>query len=123
MATLTNLYLYLARLDKTGVRILAVLQSRPLATAIRLQDISTLNLPASWENKIGQIIYDNRMEWEPWVQTADDFTTLRAALRSRGYTNLPVSGQPEFTASVTQTVNVSYLPQVKTMLRKATFGA
>lgn len=115
---LTNLYIYLARLDKKGVQILAILQSRPVAP-VRLGDVSTLSLPAAFADKISQAIYDNRMLWEPWVETADDYASLRTSLTTRGYSNLPVSGQPEFPLVQAPVVNASSLPQVKTMLRKA----
>lgn len=119
--TLHDLYLYLARRDKTGVRILVKMQSREMLP-VRIEDISTLNLPTGWEGQINQIIFDARMLWEPWVESADTYEELRASLKVRGYTNIPVNSQPEFTAANVQvpTVNVSYLPRKTTMIRKRT---
>jgi len=58
----SDLYLYLARRDKSGIRIL--------------------------DGQITQIIYDARMLWEPWVESANTFEELRASLKIRGYTNI-----------------------------------
>ena len=114
-----NIYLYLGRRDKTGIRILAKVLGRPILSS-RIDNIDVLNLPISWTNEIKQIIYDNQLLWEPWVESADTYDILKAALKVRGYTNLPMSEQPEFTASnfTTPVVNVSNLPKKTTMLRK-----
>jgi len=117
--TNTNLFLYLARRDKTGVRIFAKLLGRPIL-ATRIDEIDTLNLPVNWTSQIKQIAFDNRMLWELWIESADSYDALRKGLKYRGYTNLPMSEQPEFTASNygTPVVNVSNLPQKTIMLRK-----
>lgn len=118
----TNLYLYLARRDKKGIRIVAKFTGRMLLpTRLDTSGLKSLQLPEAWYTQINQIIYDNRMLWEPWIQSWDDtFEQLRVSLKKRGYTNIPISPQPEFTSSTVtnQKVNISYLPQRKTMLRK-----
>lgn len=118
MAT-SNLYLYLARRDKVGIRILAKFQGRN-QLAVRLEDISGLQLPDNWQAKLTQIIYDARMMWEPWIESAEDFDELRQKFKIRGYSQIPVTGQPEFTISSIQTptINVSNLPKKTTMIRK-----
>jgi len=116
------LYLYLARRDKSDIRIIAKLTGQK-QLAVRLNDdgLSSLKLPHDWFTKISQIIYDDRMLWEPWIQSADNFENFRESLKKRGYKNVPISGQPEFTASTIQktTVNVSGLPGKKIMIRKS----
>lgn len=42
-----------------------------------------------WERKIYQLIFNNRMNYEPWIETAKDFEDLKLSLRERGYVNLP----------------------------------
>lgn len=122
MATETsNLYLYLARRDKTGIRIVAKLIGLK-QSPVRLDSagLLSLQLPPTWYNQFNQTIYDNRMLWEPWIQSVDTFENFRAELKKRGYSNIPTSSQPEFTMSTIQsmTANVSYLPNQKTMIRK-----
>lgn len=122
MATkITDLYLYLARRDKAGIRILARLKSTDrLPIILNEAGLSSLQLSPSWYKEISQIIYESRMLWEPWIQSVTTFEDFRNSLKKRGYTNIPVSSQPEFIVSTveTQIVNVSRLLQNKTMLRK-----
>lgn len=116
---ITDLYLYLTRRDKTGVRIIAKLKSQP-QIAVRIENLNSFNLPMGWSDQIDQIIYDSRLLWEPWVESSSSYDELRADLKLRGYSNVPLNPRPEFTPSVTQTplVNVAHLPLKTTMLRK-----
>lgn len=115
----TKLWLYLARRDKTGIRVLSILRGRKYGPA-RIHDISTLQLPAFWQTELDQIIFDSRMLWETWLESADSYDDLREALKKRGYSNIPISSQPEISANNIRMpeVNTSYLPQTKTMVRK-----
>lgn len=115
----TDLYLYLGRRDKGGVRILAKFSGRP-QLAVRVGGLAPLQLPVGWDAQLSQIIFDSRMLWEPWIESADVFDDLRASLKIRGYLNIPVSAQPEFVPAIVQlpTVNVSHLPHKTRMLRK-----
>lgn len=120
MATkIVDLWFYLGRRDKRGVRIIAKLRGRE-QMPVRVEDVSALQLPPVWQAEITQIVYDSRMEWEPWVESASTFDELRASLKLRGYTKIPVTSHPEFATSNVQTpqINNSYLPQKKTMVRK-----
>ena len=119
MTKTIDLYLYLGRRDKGGVRILSKFQGRS-QMAVRIEDLGPLHLPDGWEGQLEQMIFDSRMLWEPWIESADSFDNLRSSLKIRGYTNIPVSSQPEFLSSATQmsTINVSHLPRKITMLRK-----
>lgn len=116
-----NLFIYLARRDKTGIRIIARVIGRELSS-VRLTEESllSLQLPSSWYTEISQIVYNDRMQWEPWIESISDFATWRTSLKKRGYSNIPVSSQPEFTQSKVESiqVNVAYLPIKKKMLRK-----
>lgn len=116
---LVTLWLYLGRRDKTATRLLAIVQGRDIM-ATRIDNLDVLSLPTTWQSQINQIVYDNRMLWELWIEAADTYDDLRTALKTRGYTNIPVSGQPEIKASNMQKpeVNLSSLPRKTTMLRK-----
>ncbi len=117
---LSDIYLYLTRRDKTGVRFVAKFLGQELLPT-RLDDVESLNLPVNWTNQIKQIIYDSRMLWEPWIESSDSFDDLKNLLKVRGYTNVPINAQPEFSASLKdkQSVNLSNFPKKKTMLRKS----
>jgi hypothetical protein len=115
----SELYIYLARRDKTAIRILMKVVGNPVL-ATRITDINLLNLPAEKANKVSQIIYDNRMLWEPWIESSSSFDNLRAALKTRGYQNIPMSPQPEISSSNgISSVSTANLPKQQTMLRKS----
>lgn len=119
---ISDLYLYLARRDKSGVRIISKLKGQEqLPTRIKIEDIASFQLPVVWYNTISQIVYDNRMLWEPFIQSIDTFENFRNNMKSRGYTNIPLSSQPEFTMSTVQSqyVNLNSLPKITTMIRKS----
>lgn len=116
---MAEIYLYLTKRDKTGVRLLAKFQGRELLPT-RLDDLSLLGLPITWELQLGDIIFNSRMLWEPWAESSDTFIELRTNLKKRGYSNVPSSSQLEFNDSNTfpTTINISKLPKKKIMLRK-----
>ena len=116
-----TLYLYLARRDKSAIRIIAKLKGQEqIPIRIKIEDLVTFQLPVVWYNTISKIIYDNRMLWEPFIQSVDKFEDFRSQLKIRGYSNIPLSAQPEFTLSTiqNQVVNLSNLPKLTTMIRK-----
>ena len=84
-----KLYLYLAKRNKKGIKILTVLNSEP-CMPIRLTDVKKLKLSSDMESKISQEIHSNRLLWEAWIETADDFAGLKKSLTARGFSNLPL---------------------------------
>ena len=115
---ITNVYIYLGRRDKSGIRIILISQGQAIM-ATRLENVDALGLSMDIANQIKQIIYDNRIYWEPWIQSDDTFDDFRAALKIRGYTNIPLSSQPEiYSTTSSTTVNIKLLPQKTTMVRK-----
>jgi hypothetical protein len=116
---MNDLYFYLAKRDKSGIRILAKFKSTP-QIASRHNDISSFQLPQSWNSGLNQIFYEHRMMWEPWIESANSFSELCASLRKRGYTNLPLNDRPEFEQSRSEivTINGSCLPNKKIMAQK-----
>ena len=116
---LTTLYLYLGRRDKTGIRLLAILKGEE-TLATRIDDINGLGLPSSWTSQLSNIVYENRMLWELWLESADSWDSLRSTLKTRGYTNVPIKGTPEYEPAITSTpaVNLNSLPKKSLMIRK-----
>lgn len=60
----------------------------------KITDLSILKLPQVWERKIQQIVYDNRMLYELWLESANNYGELRQRLKDRGFTNLPFGSSP-----------------------------
>jgi hypothetical protein len=78
-------------------------------------------LPQIWERNIQQIIFENRMLFEPWVETASDFEELRERLKGRGYIDLPMGACPILHMAAyakAPVANTSSCEVKKTMLRK-----
>ena len=91
-----KLYLYLARRDKKGLKVISIFP-HPEGTDFlptRVQDIKNLNLPSTIEPNIAKAVNDNRMMWEPWIQSASSYADLRTSLKARGYRNLPTHSMP-----------------------------
>lgn len=117
---ITDVYIYLARRDKGGVRILLVTRGNPVMST-RVDNIDILGLSVEVASELKQKIYDDRIYWEPWIESADTFEAYRAALKVRGYTNIPLSSQPEiYSVSSKPSVNTKVLPQKTIMIRKNT---
>lgn len=90
-----KLYIYLARRDKTEVKILAAVKGN-VHMPTRLTDIKALGLPPSLEQEITQTIWDNRMLWEPWIEGVADFNQLKGSLAKRRFTNVPSYEVPAY---------------------------
>lgn len=111
------LWLYLAKRNKKGVQIIAQFLSRDL-NPTKLDNIKRLALPESWEGKIFQYIEDNKMYWEPWLQTGMDFNDLQNNLKNRGYSNIPVNGRPMIPVVPQLVVNINNFEKQKSMIQK-----
>ena len=85
-----KIYLYLGRRDKKGAAILAILHGPPVPPS-RVPDVARLGLPRDLTARLQQSIYEERMYWEPWIESADTYGDLVESLRKRGYTNVPVN--------------------------------
>ena len=129
-----SLYLYLGKRDKKGIRVISIFPGKDRnIPATRIQDISDLSLAPVIEASISKTAHDNRMLWELWLEGADNFKSLKASLRNRGYTNLPTHSMPahrdsspkvHFEEDETdeennpQEANVKKIEDAHTMLRK-----
>tara|TARA_Y100000296_G_C5044094_1_gene191370 strand:+ start:66 stop:386 length:321 start_codon:yes stop_codon:yes gene_type:complete len=60
-------------------------------TVSRIDDVRQLQLSQNWESKVGKVMYDNRMDWELWVEHAESYKDLRRKLNLRGITGIPLS--------------------------------
>ncbi len=115
-----TLYLYLARRDKSGVRLISTFTGQQQAP-VRVSDLKVLQLPANLYTQVAKIIADDRMMWEPWIESAPTYDALKTSLKRRGYSGLPVSGQPELFGGLfsnPQRAVQSNLPKVQTMVRR-----
>ena len=110
-------YLYLGRRDERGAKLVARFKSE-VELITRVTNVKSLNLPANLEKQIEQIAYENRKDWELWIETVDTYEDLKKKLYKRGYSKVSMNPVPmvhEF--SVMKTVNDKNLRKPpKTML-------
>jgi len=109
MARQTKIWVYLTRRDKTGARFIAQFRGTEEIAPTRLKDVSELHLPSNYEQKMTEIIYAARLEWEPWIESNDTFDDLKIRIKKRGFTNLPLSFLPEIGSN-----NITLVPEVYT---------
>ena len=80
-----------------------------------------LKLPLTWQNQIQKIIYDNRMLYEPWLESAGSYEELKERLKERGFKDLPIGAVPMINISKYHQIpkaDTSSCEVRKTMLRK-----
>ena len=59
--------------------------------ATRVPDIKTLHLSSKMEHEISESILLHKMDYDFWVETAEDFAGFRHSLITRGYRNIGLS--------------------------------
>ncbi len=120
-------YFYLARRNKQGIKVLATLSNKNSIAAVRITDATKLGLPSDLETKIQAQMYENRMLWELWAESANNFTDLKTNLKNRGYKDLPLSANPIYEPEVDSVINklqkksdlTIKSDSIKSMLRKS----
>lgn len=102
--TLIDTYIYLAKRDKRGIKILTMFQSQNHIPQ-RANSLSNIPMDVNVLQKIQQIVYENRLSWEPWIESAATYDELKVKLKKRGYTGIPMSQQPAVPYSSKKVVN------------------
>lgn len=112
-----NLYIYLARRDKKGIKVVSGFNFEGKAYAMRVEDISRLGLSPQVSALVSKEAYENRMEYELFIESAESFDDLKRSLQNRGYSNLPLQ---QFTGYIGSTsINKNALVTAKsTMMRR-----
>lgn len=112
-----SLYIYLARRDKKGIKVVSGFNFEGKAYAMRVEDISRLGLSPKVSALVSKEAYENRMDYELFIESAESFDDLRTSLQNRGYSNLPLQ---QFTGYIGPTsINKNALVTAKsTMMRR-----
>lgn len=113
-----KLYIYLAKLDRKGMEVIAAIPHRTKVYPTRVKDISSLGLNPEVANFIHSKAAAKRMTHEVFCESASSYEGLKDSLKERGYKNLPTH---QFTGySKPSSVNDSALvTKDSTMLRRA----
>lgn len=112
-----NLFIYLARRDKKGIKVISAFAFDGKAHATRVNDIASLGLSPQIMAKVSEAMFENRMDYELFAESAPSFDALRSSLERRGYSHLPLQ---QFTgyANSTRINKKSLVTQTSTMLRR-----
>lgn len=117
---MSRLYLYLARRDRKGARVVMVLNG-PETNPVRVSDLKSLQLPPDVFDSVNNIIFENRMFWELWIESAANYEDLKKSLHQRGYRDLYVTSKPLYDGSsliYPHTADMTRHPPKKTMVAK-----
>ncbi len=106
------IYLYLARRDKMGVKLISTIPGHCLPA--RVANTHTLQLSLAQLESLNKIVHENRMLWELWMEGAENFETLCDALHHRGFV-MPSSPQ---TIIHIQQIKVDNTQGQRTMMKR-----
>lgn len=113
-----NLYIYLARLDKKGIKVLAAFPYASKAYPTRVTDIASLGLSGEVLSRVSFESRENRMTHELYAESSSSFNQLKKSLSARGYSHLPIQ---QFSAHLgSSSINGAALTTSEsTMLRRS----
>jgi len=116
--TKNKLYLYLARLDKKGIKVLASFPYAHKVYPTRVADVSSLGLSGEVLHCVSSESKENRMTHELYAESSSSFDQLKKSLSSRGYSHLPIQ---QLSAQMGSShINAAKLTTVEsTMIRRA----
>ena len=92
-----KMYVYLARRDKGGVKIIGGFDhsKKVYPTKLSEEDLFAMNMNQAAASEIVSESRKARMEYDLFVETAESFEKLRSSLASRGYSRIPHSHFPK----------------------------
>lgn len=85
----SNLYIYLARLDKKGMEVIASISNSETVYPTKIKDIKALCLPPNLEAMITNRTQNNKMTHELYAESSESLFALQKSLSKRGYSHLP----------------------------------
>lgn len=115
------LYLYLAARNKKGLKVIATFSGKNVKCPIRtrIENVNQLKLPAETYTKVKNIIEENRMNYECWLEEVESSQDLKDKLIKRGYSSLPNINYLIIETHEVIDINLDKQKTIKTMLRKS----
>jgi hypothetical protein len=80
-----------------------------------LQDVHSLRLKTELLPEIENILHSHKLEWELWIESANDYTELRNKLMKRGCKGLPIKIEPLHSES---SINNPHVADTRSLVRK-----
>lgn len=91
-------FIYLAHRDKKGIQLMGIMQSKfEYCQKVNPKD---LGLTAECEKTLTEIVHKDRMKWDLWIESANNYEELIKRLTNRGFSNFPRFNTPKFNFSV-----------------------
>lgn len=114
-----KLYLYLGKRNKQGIKIISVFNNinHPVT---RIKNIKELSLNAEMEQFVSGLTYEYRMDWELFIESAENYEKLLQQLMKRGYSNLSSYSTPLYRPKISITEKKEFKPTVKSHEKKHT---
>ena len=111
-----NLYIYMAKLNKEGIKVISSFPFVHKVHPTKVGDIRSLNLTPEMTQKVTKEFKENKMHYDLYVETAENFESLKKALAKRGYSHLPIGQFTEYSSQGRLNKN-AVMTNDKTMLR------
>lgn len=78
------LYIYLIKKNKTTMKIISKSNYDLVVAPNRLNNLNILNLNSIDKTVVEGVLKEHQMEWECWIETAENDIQLKEKLKSRG---------------------------------------
>lgn len=92
-----SIYIYLARLDKEGIKVITSFAHNTKVYPTRVKDLESTGLPKDVQSKIASEYSKNKMTHELFIESAASFEDLKKSLAERGFNKLPLQHFSEHT--------------------------
>lgn len=76
-----KVWVYLTQRNKKGVRFLSQFKGKEAISPTRMSDFSNLGLQVNYVQQLDQVVYDSRLLWESWIETAESFDEMTTKLK------------------------------------------
>ena len=85
------MYVYLAKRDKSSVKVIGEFEyaTKVYPTKLDQHGIASLNMNSQAASIVSKEAWNNRMDYELYMESASSFEELKSSLRARGYSHLP----------------------------------
>jgi hypothetical protein len=113
-----RLYIYLARLDRKGIEVVAGFPYGKKVYPTRVRDVASLGMSPTAAHKVSAALAEKRMTHELYAESAGSFEELKKSLRERGYSSLPMQQFTGYTKPTTVD-DRSLVTKSSTMVQRA----
>jgi hypothetical protein len=78
------LYIYLQKRNNQEIKIISIINTAAKIPAKKINDLTKLDLKTKYVSNIKEVIEKHKLDWEVWLESAENYTELKANLLKRG---------------------------------------